>query len=92
MRYFVDRAFDVVGMKFKFEGEGVDEVGIEIVIGCIFVCVYECYFCFVEVDFFIGDLFKALNKLKWNSRTTSFEEFIKEMVEVDIVCIENLGL
>ena len=92
MRHFVDRAFDVAGMKLKFEGEGVDEVGIEIATGRTLVRVHERYFRPAEVDLLIGDPSKALNKLKWNPRTTSLEELIKEMVEADIARIENPGL
>ena len=92
VRHFVDRAFDVAGMKLKFEGEGVDEVGIEIATGRTLVRVHERYFRPAEVDLLIGDPSKALNKLKWNPRTTSLEELIKEMVEADIARIENPGL
>merc|ERR1712216_673533 len=52
----------------------------------------ERYFRPAEVDLLIGDPSKALNKLKWNPRTTSLEELIKEMVEADIARIENPGL
>ena len=53
---------------------------------------HERYFRPAEVDLLIGDPSKALNKLKWNPRTTSLEELIKEMVEADIARIENPGL
>ncbi len=89
VRHFVDRAFDIAGMKLRFEGEGVNEVGIEIATGRTLVRVHERYFRPAEVDLLIGDPAKALEKLKWNPRTTSLEELIKEMVDADIARVEN---
>jgi GDPmannose 4,6-dehydratase len=92
VRHFVDRAFEVAGMKLRFEGEGVNEVGIEIATGRTLVRVHERYFRPAEVDLLIGNPAKALEKLKWDPRTTSLEELIKEMVEADIARVENPSL
>ena len=35
---------------------------------------------------------KALAKLKWNPKTTTLEQLIKEMVEADIARVENPSL
>ena len=92
VRHFVNEAFKVAGMELKFEGEGVNEVGIEIATGRTLVRVHERYFRPAEVDLLIGSPAKALEKLKWNPKTTSLEQLIKEMVEADIARVENPSL
>jgi GDPmannose 4,6-dehydratase len=54
--------------------------------------VHERYFRPAEVDLLIGSPAKALAKLKWNPKTTSLEQLIKEMVEADIARVENPSL
>ena len=92
VRHFVNEAFKVAGMELKFEGEGVNEVGIEVATGRTLVRVHERYFRPAEVDLLIGSPAKALAKLKWNPKTTSLEQLIKEMVEADIARVENPSL
>jgi GDPmannose 4,6-dehydratase len=92
VRHFVAEAFKVAGMELKFEGEGVNEVGIEVATGRTLVRVHERYFRPAEVDLLIGSPAKALAKLKWNPKTTSLEQLIKEMVEADIARVENPSL
>ena len=92
VRHFVAEAFKVAGMELKFEGEGVNEVGIEVATGRTIVRVHERYFRPAEVDLLIGSPAKALAKLKWNPKTTSLEQLIKEMVEADIARVENPSL
>ena len=79
-------------MELRFGGEGVDEVGIEIATGRTLVRVHERYFRPAEVDLLIGSPAKALEKLKWNPKTTTLEQLIKEMVEADIARVENPSL
>ena len=72
VRHFVTEAFKVAGMELKFEGEGVNEVGIEVATGRTLVRVHERYFRPAEVDLLIGSPAKALAKLKWNPKTTTW--------------------
>jgi len=92
VRHFVNEAFKVAGMELKFEGEGVNEVGIEIATGRTLVRVHERYFRPAEVDLLIGSPAKAKTRLGWDPRTTSLDQLIKEMVEADIARVENPSL
>ena len=68
----------------KFEGEGVDEVGIDTKTGKVVVCVDPEFFRPTEVDKLLGDPSKAIQKLNWNPRSTSLEDMVKEMVSRDL--------
>jgi len=92
VRHFVNEAFKVAGMEVRFEGEGVNEVGIEIATGRTLVRVHERYFRPAEVDLLIGSPAKAKSRLGWDPRTTSLDQLIKEMVEADIARVENPSL
>ena len=82
VRDFVVKAFSLKGFNIKWDGEGVDEVGLDEKTGRILVRVSEKYFRPSEVKELLGDSSKAKNKLGWEA-STSFEELVKEMVEVD---------
>ena len=92
VRHFADEAFKCAGMPLRFEGEGVEEIGIEIATGRTLLRVHPRYFRPAEVELLIGNPNKALTKLKWNPRTTSLSELIKEMVEADIARVANPSL
>jgi GDPmannose 4,6-dehydratase len=92
VRHFVNEAFKVADMEVRFEGEGVNEVGIEIATGRTLVRVHERYFRPTEVDLLIGSPAKAKNTLGWDPRTTSLDQLIKEMVEADIARVDNPSL
>jgi GDP-mannose 4,6-dehydratase len=47
------------------------------------------YFRAAEVDLLIGDPKKAIEKLKWNPRKTSFEQLVKIMVDSDMARVEK---
>ena len=92
IRDFVIMAFDYLGVKIKFKGEGVNELGIveqctnpdyKIEIGKEIIKVDPRYFRPTEVDFLIGDASKAQNKLGWKA-TTSLKELVNEMMESDL--------
>ena len=92
IRDFVIMAFDYLGIKIKFNGEGVNEVGIvdqcsnpdyKIEIGKEIIKVDSRYFRPTEVDLLIGDASKAQNKLGWKA-TTSLNELVNDMMESDL--------
>ncbi|QOT78614.1 GDP-mannose 4,6-dehydratase [Cupriavidus basilensis] len=96
VRDFVRTAASELGIKVRFEGEGVDEVGIveavaeektasaglKVVPGQKIVSVDPRYFRPAEVETLLGDPTKAREKLGWTPRTT-FAELVREMVEED---------
>ena len=83
VREFVTLAFKEAGIAVKWEGEGVDEKGIDANTGKVLVEVDEAYFRPTEVDLLLGDASKARKELGWEPEYT-FEELVKEMVKADL--------
>lgn len=83
VREFCDRAFGLAGYELKWEGEGVNEKGIDKKTGQVLVDVDPKYFRPTEVDLLIGDATKAKEKLGWQPKV-SFEELVKIMVDHDV--------
>ena len=65
-----------------WEGSGVDEVGIRASTGQVVVRIDPRYFRPAEVETLLGDPQKAKEKLGWTP-TTTLEEMIQEMVDID---------
>ncbi|MFP3753442.1 MULTISPECIES: GDP-mannose 4,6-dehydratase [unclassified Cupriavidus] len=96
VRDFVRVAAAELGIVLRFEGEGVDEVGIvdsvdaqkataagiKVAAGETVVRVDPRYFRPAEVETLLGDPTKARQKLGWTPRTT-FAELVSEMVAAD---------
>ena len=87
VREFCTLAFKYAGIELKWEGEGVNEKGIDAKTGKILVEVDEKYFRPAEVEQLLGDASKAQRLLGWNPRKTSFEDLVKIMVESDLKAI-----
>ena len=83
VRDFVVEAGSLLDMKIKWQGEGVDEVGIDTVTGRQLVRVDPRYFRPTEVETLLGDPTKARQKLGWSAEV-SFSELVAEMVESDL--------
>lgn len=83
VREFVTLAFKVVGIELKWEGEGVNEKGIDAKTGRILVEIDEKYFRPSEVELLLGDPRKAERELKWK-REVSFKDLVEKMVRYDL--------
>ncbi len=83
VREFVTLAFDAVKKDIIWEGEGINEKGIDKSTGKILVEVDPMYFRPTEVDLLIGDSSKAKEKLGWEPKI-KFEDLVNEMVENDL--------
>jgi GDPmannose 4,6-dehydratase len=83
VRDFVIAAGSLLGMKIEWQGDGVDEVGIDAVTGRKVVRVDPRYFRPTEVETLLGDATKARQKLGWSAEV-SFSELVAEMVESDL--------
>ncbi len=90
-RQFVEFAAAELGISIRFEGEGVDEVGIVAEVkgeqakakpGNVIVRVDPRYFRPSEVETLLGDPSEAREKLGWTPQT-SLHELVKEMVLAD---------
>ena len=67
----------------KWQGEGLNEVGIRVDTNEIVIRVNRRYFRPTEVDQLMGDSSKAFKKLGWKAKT-NLEEMISEMIENDL--------
>lgn len=89
VRDFCERAFRYAGITLRFEGNGVEEKGIDENTGKVLVEVSPEFFRPTDVVTLLGDPTKAKTKLGWNPRKTSFDELVKIMVEHDMKYIEK---
>ena len=92
MREFCTLAFKHVGIELRWEGEGVNEKGIDVATDKSLVEVDPRYFRPAEVEQLLGDPTKAKTLLGWNPRKTSFEDLVKIMVEHDMRFVKKLYL
>tara|TARA_B100000963_G_scaffold23428_1_gene17521 strand:- start:37 stop:1083 length:1047 start_codon:yes stop_codon:yes gene_type:complete len=83
VRYFVELAFSEVGIKIKWLGKGLKEVGINSKTKEVIVKVDKKYFRPTEVDILEGDYSKAEKLLGWRPKKT-FESLVSEMVQSEI--------
>lgn len=84
VREFCTLAFRYAGIELRWEGEGVDEKGIDVATGKTLVEVDPKFFRPCEVEQLLGDPTKAKTLLGWNPTKTPFEELVRIMVEHDI--------
>lgn len=84
VREFATLAFKRVGINLKWEGEGINEKGIDVATGKVIVEVDAKYFRPAEVDQLLGNPEKARRDLGWNPRSTSFERLVEIMVDADV--------
>ena len=84
VREFCTLAFQYAGINLQWQGEGIDEKGIDAATGRVLVEVDPKYFRPTEVDQLLGDPSKAREQLGWNPRQTSFEQLVKLMVDADM--------
>lgn len=89
VREFTERAFHEVGIDLRWEGEGVEERGIDIASGRVLVEVDPKYFRPAEVETLLGDPTKAKELLGWNPSKTSFEELVRIMVRHDVSYVQS---
>ena len=83
VREFVEIAFNEVGIKIKWEGKGINEVGKDQTTQKILIRVDKKYFRPTEVDILHGDYTKAKEILGWNPKI-SFQELVKEMIKCEL--------
>jgi GDPmannose 4,6-dehydratase len=89
VREFVTLAFKEAGIELRWEGQGVEEKGIETKSGKILVEVDPKYFRPTEVELLLGDPTKAKTVLGWNPTKTSFSSLVRLMVKSDIIYVER---
>jgi GDPmannose 4,6-dehydratase len=97
VRDFVERAAAEIGIRLRWQGEGVDEIGVVTSFedkgerlkvkgpkeGDVIVRVDPRYFRPTEVESLLGDASKAKRELGWEPKI-SFDALVKEMVLADL--------
>ena len=83
VRDFVNATAKVLGIKIKWFGKGVKEVG-KNEKGNIIVTINPKFYRPTEVDYLCGDSGKAKRELGWKPKV-SFEELVRMMVENDLL-------
>lgn len=84
VREFITKAFAFAGIEIRWEGEGVEEKGIDLKTGKVLIEVDPKYFRPAEVEQLLGDPSKAKSLLGWNPVKTSFDELVEIMVKHDL--------
>lgn len=87
VREFATLAFKRVGIELRWEGEGVDEKGIDTATGRVLVEVDPRFFRPADVEQLLGNPQKAKTELGWNPRKTSFNELVERMVDADVALV-----
>ncbi|MGL5257940.1 MAG: GDP-mannose 4,6-dehydratase, partial [Proteocatella sp.] len=88
VREFVELAFKEAGIQVSWQGEGIEEKGIDQATGKILVEVDPRYFRPTEVELLLGDATKAKEKLGWQPKTT-LQELCAMMVKADLVAAKK---
>jgi len=83
VKEFCEVAFSKLGIKIKWQGNGIDEVGISQNTNKIIIKVDSRYFRPTEVESLQGDSTKARKILGWKPRI-EFKELVEEMVKKDL--------
>lgn len=93
VREFATLAFKNVGIDLRWEGEGIDEKGIDNATGKVLVEVSPDFYRPTDVVNLLGDPTKARTQLGWNPSKTSFEQLVKIMTDSDMakVAVERAG-
>ncbi len=89
VREFCTLSFKIAGIELEWQGEGVDEKGIDKKTGKVLVEVSPEYFRPTDVVTLLGDPSKAKSTLGWNPTKTSFEELVRLMTENDMRAVSD---
>ena len=94
VREFCYHAFKAAGIELEFEGEGMEEKGIDKKTGKVLIEVSPDFYRPTDVVNLWGDPTKAKQQLGWDPLAkTSFEELVHIMVQHDMhkVAVENVA-
>lgn len=83
VREFVEASARELGISINWEGEGVNERGINPANGKTIIAVDPRYFRPTEVETLLGDPSKAKRQLGWKPQIT-FESLVREMTRADL--------
>ncbi len=84
VREFATLAFHYAGIELEWQGQGIDEKGMDKANGRILVEVSKDFYRPTDVVNLWGDPTKARTVLGWNPQKTSYEELCRLMAEHDL--------
>jgi len=90
VREFVEEAFKTIGVDINWEGEGVNEKGIDSKTGKVLVDVNPEFYRPAEVEFLWGDCTKAETVLGWK-KDVDFKGLVYMMMDSDMKEIVGKG-
>jgi len=95
VREFIEIAAKELNINITWNGDGINEVGLDEITKKIIIRIDERYFRPSEVETLLGDSTKAKDKLGWKPKI-SFYQLVKEMISSDLeearkdkLCEEN---
>ena len=91
VREFCLHAFKRVGIELEFQGEGINEKGIDKATGNVIIEISPDFYRPTDVVNLWGDPTKAKAKLGWNPNKTTFEELVNLMVDRDMAKVASEG-
>ena len=91
VREFCLHAFSRVGIELEFQGEGINEKGIDKATGNVIIEVSPDFYRPTDVVNLWGDPTKAKAKLGWNPSKTSFKELVNIRVDSDMAKVQSEG-
>jgi GDPmannose 4,6-dehydratase len=83
IRELVELSCQILEINLRWEGSGLNEVGIDQDTGKVIIAIDPKYFRPAEVDLLIGDYSKAKKELNWEPKV-KFAELVKIMIEADL--------
>ena len=90
IREFVELAFKELDIEIDWQGNGINEIGLNIKTGKKLIGIDEKYYRPTEVDQLLGDASKAKQKLDWEAKMP-FEELVTIMVQSDWAKVKKRG-
>jgi GDPmannose 4,6-dehydratase len=88
VREFIEACCKELEIRLKWEGKGIDEIGIDENSGKTIIKINSYFFRPAEVDILLGDPKKAREKLGWEAKI-KFEDLVKLMVKSDFDLISR---
>ena len=88
VREFIELSCKELDIDLKWNGSGVNEVGINKKTNEVIIKINPKYFRPTEVDLLLGDASKAKKELNWKAKT-SFKDLVKLMIKHDYELIKK---
>ena len=88
IKHFINLCCKFLNLKIKWVGKGINEKGINLKDGSVFIKINPIFFRPTEVNFLKGNFSKAKKELGWKPKT-SFAELVKLMIDADLAREKN---